>query len=129
MKKVMVTSCSQSQGRASMRVTTSQITVTVKPVIATPHSTISARSSGSSARHFRWRCVCRTSEAMARSCLLDVAHQAQDLDCVRAQLARQLVLDRLAHLLEARLVDGGDDLHADLLEAGARFLLHLERLG
>src|SRR4026208_1364890 len=127
MKKVMVTSCSHSQGRDSMRVTMSQVTVTVKPVIAMPQSTISARSKTSSARHFRWRCACRTSE-MAEA-LLDVAHQAQDLDRVGSELLRQLVLDRRADLLEAGLVDAGDDLHAHLLQPGARFFLHLERLG
>src|SRR5881394_666371 len=103
MKKVMVTSCSHSHGRDSMRVTMSQVTVTVKPVIATPHSTISARSTTSSARHFRWRCDCRTSEM--GGALLDVAHEPEDLDRVRPELLRQLVLDRRADLFEARLVD------------------------
>src|ERR1044071_4008882 len=98
MKKVMVTSCSQSHGRDSVRVTMSQVTVTVKPVIAMPQSSISARSRTSSARHVRWRCSCRTSE-MAGT-LLDVAHQAQDLDRVRPELLRELVLDRRADLLE-----------------------------
>src|SRR5260221_8946288 len=105
MKKVMVTSCSHSHGRESIRVTMSQVTVTVKPVIATPQSTISARSTTSSARHFRWRWDCRTSEMAGR--LLYVAHQAQDLDRVRPELLRQLVLDGLAYGLETRLVDVG----------------------
>src|SRR5436189_2067241 len=129
MKNVMVTSCSHSHGRPSMRVTMSQVTVTLKPVIATPHRIISTRSSGSSTRHFRCRCDSCTRESTARPGLLDVAHQLQNLDRVRAQLLRQLVLDRLADLLEARLVDAGDDLDADLFEAGARVALHLERLG
>src|SRR5882672_12310706 len=126
MKKVIVTSCSHSHGRDSMRVTMSQVTVTVKPVIATPQSTISARSTKSNARHFRWRWDCRTSE-MAGA-LLDAAHQAEDLDRVRPELVRQLVLDRCADFFETGLVDAGDDLHAHLLELGARFLLHFEGL-
>src|SRR6185436_3270131 len=127
MKKVMVTSCSHSHGRDSRRVTMSHVTVTVKPVIATPQRTISARSTTSSARHFRWRCACRTSEMAAR--LLNVAYEPEDLDRVRPELLRQLVLDRRADLFEAGLVDAGDDLHAHLLELGARLLLHLEYLG
>src|SRR5437868_8252887 len=117
MKKVMVTSCSQSHGCLSVRVTTSQITVMVKPLIATPHSTIRASSSGSSSRHFRWRWLCCTREGMAVR-LLDVAHQVQDLHRMRAQVAGELVLDRLADGLEAGLVDRGHDLHAHLLELG-----------
>src|SRR6185295_421401 len=121
MKKVIVTSCSHSQGRPSMRVTMSQITVTVNPVMATPLSTISARSRPSSARHFRWRWDCRTSERMTASpALLDVADQPQDLHRVRSQFLGELVLDRLAHLLESRLVDAGDDLDADFLQPSAR---------
>src|SRR5438874_1694490 len=118
MKKVMVTSCSHSQGRPSMRVTMSQVTVSVKPVMATPQSSIRTCSSGSSARHFSWRCSCRT-RAMAPR-LLHIAHEPEDLDRVRAELLRQLVLDRRADLLEARLVDLGDDLDAHLLQLGAR---------
>src|SRR5215213_7444629 len=127
MKKVMVTSCSHSHGRPSMRVTMSQVTVTVKPVIATPQSSISTRSSPSSARHFRWRCSCRT-RAMAPP-LLHIADEAEDLDGVRSEVLGELVLDRRADFLEARLVHGGDDLDADLLQAGSRLFLHLERLG
>src|SRR4051812_10648248 len=124
MKKVMVTSCSHSHGWRSVRVTTTQMTVAVNPVMAMPHRTISASSSGSSARHFRWRLVCWTSEAMAAA-LLDVAHHVQDLDRVGAEILGELVLDGLAHRLEARLVDRGDDLDADLLEPRARLVLHL----
>src|SRR4051812_21032643 len=128
MKKVMVTSCSHSHGWRSVRVTTSQMTVTVNPEMAMPHSTISASSSGSSARHFRWRWVCWTSEGMAPA-LLDVAHHVQDLDGVGTEVLGELVLDGFAHGLEAGLVDRGDDLDADLLQARARVTLHLEGLG
>src|SRR3954467_541871 len=124
MKNVIVTSCSHSHGRPAMRVTMSHTTVTVKPVMATPQSTISARSTRASARPLRWRCDCSTREIG----LLYVADEAQDLDRVRPELLGELVLDRLAHRLEARLVDAGDDLHAHLLELGARLLLHLESL-
>src|SRR3569832_2846215 len=122
MKKVMVTSCSQSHGRPMVRVTTSHTTVSVKPVLATPHSTISARSSGSSQRHFRCRCD-SCSNATARD-LLDAAHQLQDLHGVGPELAGDLVLEGLAHGFEARLVHAGDDLHAHLLQARARLALH-----
>src|SRR5204863_9012699 len=127
MKKVMVTSCSHSHGRPSMRVAMSQVTVTVKPVMAMPHRIISVRSRPSSARHFRWRWSSRT-RAMAPR-LLHIAHEAENLHGIRTELAGELVLDRRAHLLEARLVHRGENLHADLLQPGARFLLHLERLG
>src|SRR3954470_14142725 len=102
MKKVIVTSCSQSHGRPMERVTTSHVTVTVKPVIATPHSSISTRSSGSSGRHFRWLCVAWTSEGMAGP-LLNAAHQPEDLDRVRPEIIGELVLDRLADRFEAGL--------------------------
>src|SRR5258706_5266847 len=100
MKKVMVTSCSQSQGRPAVRVTMSHMTVTVKPVIATPQSTISTPSSGSRARHLRCRCDCWTSERRA-GCLFHVAHEVEDLHCVRAEIVGELVLDGLARRLEA----------------------------
>src|SRR3954471_1908986 len=104
MKKVIVTSCSQSQGQPMLRVTTSHTTLTVKPEMAMPHSTISTRSSGSSARHLRGRWVVWTSERMAAR-LLHVAHEVEDLHRVRAKVPRQLVLDRLADGFEAGLVD------------------------
>src|SRR5690349_10696038 len=104
MKKVMVTSCSQSSGRPSVRVAMSQTTVTVKPVSAIPQSTISARSSGSRKRHLRWRCSSRT-RAMASAALLYAAHQAEHLDRVRAEVHGDLVLHRCGDLLEAGLVD------------------------
>src|SRR5512135_2975978 len=111
MKKVIVTSCSHSQGRPMVRVTTSHTTLTVNPVIATPQSTISTRSSGSSARHFRCRCDSWRRVAMARlPVLFHAAHELEDLDRVRAEVLGELVLDGLAHRLEAGLVDGRDDL-------------------
>src|SRR3954453_3896453 len=124
MKKVIVTSCSHSHGRPMERVTTSHVTVTVNPVIATPHSTISTRSSGSSARHFRWRCVAWTSDGMAEP-LLNAAHEPEDLYRVGPEIVGELILDRLAPRLEAALVDPADDLDADFLQPRARFLLHL----
>src|SRR6185369_4069306 len=56
MNSVEVTSCSQSQGAPIVRVTISNVTVVQKLNRRTPHSTISASSRPSSARHFRWRC-------------------------------------------------------------------------
>src|SRR6476646_5556817 len=124
MKKVMVASCSHSQGRPSVRVAMSQTTVTVKPAIAIPHRIISTCSSGSSARHFRWRWASETSEMAAL--LLDVADQPEDLDRMRSEVLRDPVLHRRGDLLEAGLVDLGYDLHAHLLELGARLALELE---
>src|SRR5262245_34986516 len=125
MKKVIVASWSQSQGRPMVRVTMSHITSTENPVMAMPHRIIKTCSSQSSARHFRCRCSCRTrllnpcmidfriqneGGAPAESCmlpagrrarLLDVAHQAEDLHRVGPKVGRQLVLDRLADLRKA----------------------------
>src|SRR4051812_6634588 len=122
----MVTSCSQSHGERSARVTMSQVTVTVKPVIATPQTIISARSMTSSARHFRWRWASRT-RAMAPP-LLHGANQPEHLDGVRSEILGDLVLHRRGDALEAGLVDLVDDLHAHLLQLGARFALELEGL-
>src|SRR5689334_702801 len=110
----MVTSCSHSHGAPSERVTMSQVTVTVKPVMATPQRTISARSTTSSARHFRWRWACRT-RAMAPPSLHG-ANQPEHLDGVRSEALGDLVLHRRGDALEARLVDLVDDLHAHLLQ-------------
>src|SRR4051812_26638112 len=127
MKKVIVTSCSHSQGLPRARVTMSHTTVIVKPAIAMPQNTMSARSIASSARHFRWRCSSET-RAMARP-LLHAAHEPQHLDRVRAEILGDLVLHGCGDLLEARLFDLVDDLHAHLLQLGARLALELERLG
>src|SRR5215467_7727406 len=61
MNSVDVTSCSQSQGAPTVRVTMSNVTVAQKQNSSTPHSTISASSRPSSTRHFRWRCRGATS--------------------------------------------------------------------
>jgi hypothetical protein len=45
---------------------------------------------------------------------------------MRAEVLGELVLDRLADLLEAALVDVPNDLDADLLELGQRLVLQLE---
>src|SRR5690349_11296390 len=124
MKKVMVNSCSHSHGWPSMRVAMSHTTVTVKPVMATPQSTISTCSRASSARHLRRRCDCRTSEMAAP--LLHAAYQPEDLDRVGAKILGDLVLHRRGDLLEVRLVYAVDDLHAHLLQLGAGLALELE---
>src|SRR5690348_10465850 len=114
MKKVMVTSCSHSHGRPRVRVTISHTTVTVNPVMAIPQRIIRMRSSGSSARHFRWRLSWSTSAMV----LLDAAHQAEHLDRVRAEALGDRILHRRRDLLEARLVHLVDDLHAHLRKLG-----------
>src|SRR5437764_14798294 len=60
-KKVLVTSCNQSHGAPKVRVNTSKNTELLNPARQIPHSTIVTASRKSSARHFRWRWVSRTS--------------------------------------------------------------------
>src|SRR5882724_4001862 len=122
----MVTSCSQSHGVPSARVTMSHTTVTVNPLRAMPHSTIRARSTTSSARHFSRRRASRT-RAMAPP-LLHGANQPEHLDGVRPEVFGDLVLHRRGDAFEPRLVHLVDDLHAHLLQLGARLALELERL-
>ena len=54
-KNAVVTCCSHSHGAPSVRVTTSQNTVSVNMKMHTPHRTISTASSTSNAFHLRWR--------------------------------------------------------------------------
>src|SRR5581483_7717084 len=122
-KKYIVTSCSHSHGWRSERVTMSHTTVTVKPLMAMPHRIMRTASRGSSHRHFRWRWSSRTRVIF----LLDAADQAEHLDRVRAEVARDLVLHRRGDLLEAGLVHV-DELDAHLRELRARLGLHLEGL-
>src|SRR5579872_2672690 len=114
MKKVEVTSCSQSQGWPISRVNTSKKTEVVNPSRQIPQSAIRKRSTKSSARHLRWRWDCRTMSPVAfivpryppgRPGLLDRSDELQQLHRVRTEVARDLVLDRLGDLDEARLVD------------------------
>src|SRR5438552_16653022 len=128
-KSAVVTCCSHSQGAPSVRVTTSQNTVSVNMKMHTPHRTINTASSQSNARHlrcrWRWRISARKSaiptpdpscgyRAMRRRRrferlrspmrmlgLLHVADELQELDRMRTELRRQLVLDRLRRLDEA----------------------------
>ena len=122
-------------------------TVSVNMPMHTPHRTISSASSGSSARHLSWRWRCRTSarhvghgaafrtardrarrtgrpaRARAVRCageLLHFADELEDLDRMRAELGRELVLDRRAAFMNPRLVDVLDDLDADRLRASRR---------
>src|SRR4051812_33828866 len=102
-KKPVVTCWSHSHGAPIARVTTSHSTASVNIAMHTPHRTIRHASSTSNAGHFRWRCRCRTrarGSAMARA-LLHVADQLEQLDGMRAELGRELVLDRLRRLDEA----------------------------
>src|SRR5215813_10472070 len=136
-KKPVVTSCSQSQGAPSSRVTTSQNTESVKPPIEIPHKTISKCSSGSSAFHLRWRWRSTTRDNVmgsTRACKmaatapvsavaryatvlrsLHVAHEFQDFHRVRSKFLGELVLDRLRRLGKAGFVDTVDHFHAHFL--------------
>src|SRR6516165_5825163 len=53
-------SSAQKSGCPRARVTMSASTTTLKPVMAIPHRIIRTFSSGSSKRHFKWRCSCNT---------------------------------------------------------------------
>src|SRR5712691_518775 len=134
-KKPVVTCCSHSHGAPISRVTTSRNTAPVKPMIDTPHNTMSAASSGSSAFHLRWRCRWRTRKRLLTTTLarldgsassLHVADELEDLDRVRPELLGKLVLDRRGILGEARLVDVLDDLDAHFLQLLGRVLLELQ---
>src|SRR6516225_6553592 len=114
-----------------VRVTISAVTDIEKPKQRTPHSTIRINSSLSSVRHFRWRCRCKTSlsaiailsprRGSGGMCgLVDPADQVLDLLGVRAEVVGKLVEIGIGDLLEAGLVDVGDDLHSHLLELGCR---------
>src|SRR5262245_8594765 len=149
MKKVIVASWTQSQGAPIARVMTSARTRILKPVMQTPHRIINVFSRGSSMRHFKWRCSCKTSPSKRIAqfripggggesgnspllwplLLLRVADQIEDLHRVRAQVRDKLVLDRLADLGKAAFVNVLDDLDADFLELGQRLVLELERHG
>src|ERR1700687_4161263 len=154
MKKVWVTSCSQSQGWPISRVTMSNITVVEKPNSSRPQSIIRIISSTSNARHLRCRCRLRTSfsaifsekrigyrekgktrrgrhsrplHAIRQS--FSGADQILDLDRMRAKLLGKLVLQRSGDLDETRLVDIGHDLDADRFQLVRRLMLELDSLG
>src|SRR4051812_22413701 len=135
MNSVEGTSCSHSQGRPSVRVTMSAHTVSEKPNSTSPQTIIRTISSGSSARHFRWRCRPSTSlSATLTSCRVpwsrrsvDRPDQALDLVGVRAELLRQLVEVGIGDLLEPRLV-GRNYFDPDRLDLRQRLVLQLERL-
>src|SRR5262245_57429815 len=152
-KKPVVTSCSQSHGRPSSRVTTSQQTESVKPAIEIPHRIMRRCSSGSSALHFRWRWrgITRDSVTAAASARtlwatapigavarrstdhklhsLYVADQFEDLHGMGAQLLGKLVLNRLSRRSKARFIDAVDHLHAHFFQLLGGLGLKLERLG
>src|SRR5579883_2279134 len=137
MKKVEVTSCSQSQGCPISRVITSKNTDVVKPRRHMPQSAIMMRSTKSSARHLRWRWDCRTMSPVAfivprsryGTGLLHGADELQELDRMWAEVAGDLVLDRLGDLDEAGLVDILHELDTHLLELRHRVVLEAERVG
>ena len=56
-----------------VRVTTSKKTEVENPVRQRPHNIMTMRSNPSNARHFKWRCVCRT----MLSCSFTGASQAK----------------------------------------------------
>src|ERR1700731_1573495 len=61
--------------------------------------------------------------------LLDAPDDLEDLHGVGSELLGDLILNRLGALGEAGLVDVLDELDADLLELGQRFVLELDGLG
>src|SRR5271165_6504608 len=128
MKNADVTSCGHSKGWPTTRAATSRSVVDVKPTRHTPQSRISARSSASSARHFTWRSAAWTRSARSSIALFDRAADLQDFFRVRAEALRQLILQRLGDLDEARLVDAGHDLDAELLQPVERLVLERDRL-
>src|ERR1700747_913547 len=115
----------------------SAVTDSEKPKQSTPHSTISASSRQSNARHFRWRCRCKTSlsaiainlpvaDAAASHGLVERSDQGLDLLGVGPEIVRELVEIGIGDLLEAGLVDVRDDLDADLREPGCCRMLQFE---
>src|SRR6516162_10922723 len=58
----------------------------------------------------------------------DAADQILDLGRMRTEVGRHLVEVRIGDLLESRLVDIADDLDADGLQLGSRFMLQGDRL-
>src|SRR5437660_2692536 len=152
-KNAVVTCCSHSQGAPSVRVTTSQNTVSVNMKMHTPQRTINAASNQSNAFHFKWRWRCRIKARKSaisvvvqtsnehknpagdarnappvgpRNELLDVPNELEDLHRVRTELLCELILDWLRRFDEARLVDVIDDLHADRLQFFGGILLELQ---
>src|SRR5690349_12973296 len=134
MNSVEVTSCSHSHGRPMTRVTMSAHTESEKPKSATPQSTISARSSQSSARHFRWRWRSSTNlpelptPRLLAPVLLDGPDQVLHLLGVGAELLGELVEVGIGDLLEAGLVDLLHHLDADRLYLRHCLVLELEAL-
>src|SRR5262249_55371201 len=91
MKKVMVASCTHSHGRPIAGVRMSPSTSRQKPLIAMPHRIISRFSSQSSARHFRWRCSCKTSRSKRIGCQMsDVRCQMSDVRCQMSDVRCQM---------------------------------------
>ena len=139
-KKPVVTSCSHRIGTPNVRVTTSRNTEKVNPAMEIPQSTIRTYSSGSNARHFRWRWRAITSGGLAKNphshvaChraaaisapppgghatigSFDVADEFENLHRVRTELLGELVLNRLGISHEAGLIDVFDNLDAHRLE-------------
>src|SRR5690242_20720094 len=125
----------------------SRRTTTLKPARQIPQRIIRRFSIGSSARHFRWRCSCRTRLSnrigMSRTwrknerdkqlaCrvhgvigLFYVADEGEDFLCVRPKVLGELVLDWFAYLRKAAFVDVLDDLDAHFLEFCQRFVFKL----
>src|SRR5258705_1361798 len=133
MKRVDVTSWSQSQGWPIVRVRMSHETDRENPNSINPQMIIKTISSLSRARHFKWRCRFSTSlSAIATSQhhgwglppasstsafpdpgrSVDGPYQSLDLVGVGAELLGELVQVGFADLLKAGFVDVGDDLDA-----------------
>src|SRR2546425_10215120 len=105
-KKPAANSLALSHGRRRLRQTTSATSTMVKPSSSSAHSTISARSSGSSRGHFRWRPARTVTRGLgAGVTLLEGPDLAEELDGVGPELLGLRVLQRRRQRHEALLVD------------------------
>src|SRR5262249_11603791 len=149
MNSVDVTSCSQSQGLPIVRVMMSNVTVVQKLNSKTPHSTISASSRPSSARHFRWRCRRATSlTAIAigdSACVLERKREGRragplpgllhgldqilDLQRVRAKFGGEFVEIGICKFLKTGFVDVRDYFDAERPQLVRRLVLQVNGFG
>src|SRR5271165_2193305 len=127
MKNADVTSCGHSNGWPTTLAATSRSVVDVKPTRHTPQSRISARSSGSSARHFRWR-----SAAWTRSARSSIAYSIERQTCRIFSACGPRPLASFScsgsAILMKLALSTPDDLDAELLQPVERLVLERDRL-
>src|SRR5215471_14758118 len=148
MNSVDVTSCSQSQGAPTVRVTMSNVTVVQKQNSSTPHSTISASSRPSSARHFRWRCrgaTSLTAMVIGNSACVRERRRADDdgplpgllhgldqilyLHRVGAKFGGEFIEIGICEFLKTGFVDVGDYFDSKRLQLVRRLVLQIDGFG